>query len=64
VAKGGVFSTWDPRDTFKVFASLTHGHKSAAFVALRGGALVLQDAEPLVQGHRRLLQRGKRVTNG
>lgn len=39
-------------------SNLTHGDKSAAFDGLcRGGALVFQDAEALVQRHGRLLQR-------
>lgn len=37
---------------------LTHRHKPAAFGGLCcGGALVFQDAEPFVEGHRRLLWR-------
>lgn len=39
---------------------LTHRHKPAAFGGLCcGGALVFQDAEPFVEGHRRLLWRSR-----
>jgi hypothetical protein len=37
---------------------LTHRNKSAAFIVLCGGTLILQDAESLVQSHRCLLQGG------